>query len=1515
MNNKPFFSVVIPVYNQGELLREAIDSIINQTFTDWEILIVNDGSTDNTKAIMEEYAAREKRIRCFYKENGGTASALNMGIKNTLGEWICWLSSDDMYEPDKLEIHEKYIRKYPSIKFFYSHFYYYNDETKEKTEPGLWFSIPPREFQVSHFFLGNYVHGNSFAAHRSVFEKVGMFDATLRQGQDFDMWLRIAAKFESFYINKRTCITRFHAGQDTNAFPDGMYYDSARSCINFLNRAKLKEIFPLLNLKSEHNFLIMISKVVELSTNTDCFMYRLGFMPILIDRLNEWLSEELTIESQKNVRNTIKSFFESKKNKNLPKEIENSLQKLYTPGHFKFHKYDIYSNILKYIDKLLEEGDRETAAKLEHYLNILFTKRETTELDFVKKNKEYHPKIFGFPKNEEYKQLPYDCLVKWRVEPITFEGVFSHDINLKCPECGTVLRHKQSLLEKPEPELFKIACHNCHSGFTINESEIHKYITAIAVKEPDSKKNTKANAVAFIVRGIHGKSGGTKVFSKYIQWLDSLGIKVHTFSDGPKPEWFDIPGTFTRVKDYEDIVFPDVDFVMVYNLLDSFKIIDKIPLSKIIYTSQAYGGFLYGRDFNSLREDKALYHSVYSLPVKIFAISKHLKEFIDGNFNKEAFYIPNFVDHGVFNKSEREFRSDNTVLFVGDPFQPLKGLNYILAALKNIQASSKRIPGLKFVIATGIANAAMQEKINDIKKHFDFKISFLTGLSDRLMADLINSVSLYICSSWYEGFSLSVLEAMACGTPVIATRNRGAESFCENGKNAFLVDYGDVNLLSSLIIDILSGKYDLTSIRFNAYQTSREYSESNTKQKFGNVFSRLFEHELKFKDEKQELLPLSITPKEFAPLPDFNKFPRLAITYLVDNIGAVTGGNQTLLAQIKVLTKRGHKVTVLSHSERPSVFESQTGYVKVPLNVAMDNYIEQCDVLISTYFTNTKYLPAANAKVKIFYSQGDQYIFEDNNCNGKIADTSFLKTMEDESKQAYKYENIKIVANSGALAKQIEARYSRKIDGILNVGVDGKIFHPLQKSFEGSKLRILLVGPDNLGSYVEPLGFKGMEDAKKALLAFKNLVPDFTLVRISNSKPEIFKDFPCEFYFNPDDELKTFLFGTADVLIYPSHYESWGLPPLEAMAAGTAVICTSNPGSMEYCRNEENCLVVPIKSPDSIVKALLRIVQEKGLSARLSTGGIITAGKYTKDIEFFELEKMLYCFVNPECLNNDRNNSSDLINLIRKANEMLQDKLFDKALELLSGLDYCEYHSPDDIEVLSLGYYIKGYAHFILNDFESAKTNYETALKLNPASSMACLGLAEIFFNDKQLNEAKTMYEWSINNDATNCSAVEGLAKVNSVLGLAACDNSLIKEMVSNKSVQDLLNDAYCYFEENNLLGAADYLENCNEHVEDETMENSSSDVASFFNMKGFVYLGLNDSSKAKENFEKALNTNPKSSQACVGLGEIFLLNEQYDAARTMFEWGIKNNPENVVAVEALANLDAIHQPVQPESK
>jgi glycosyltransferase involved in cell wall biosynthesis len=93
---KPFFSIIIPVYNVAPYLRECLDSVLAQTFTDWECLCVNDGSTDESGAILDEYAQKDPRFRVFHKKNSGVSAARNLGLDNVRGEWVLFLDSDDL---------------------------------------------------------------------------------------------------------------------------------------------------------------------------------------------------------------------------------------------------------------------------------------------------------------------------------------------------------------------------------------------------------------------------------------------------------------------------------------------------------------------------------------------------------------------------------------------------------------------------------------------------------------------------------------------------------------------------------------------------------------------------------------------------------------------------------------------------------------------------------------------------------------------------------------------------------------------------------------------------------------------------------------------------------------------------------------------------------------------------------------------------------------------------------------------------------------------------------------------------------------------------------------------------------------------------------------------------------------------------------------------------------------------------------------------------------------------------
>lgn len=111
----PKFSIIVPVYNVAPYLRECLDSVLAQTFTDWECLCVNDGSTDESGAILNEYAAKDPRFRVFHQTNGGVSSARNLALDNVKGEWVGFLDGDDWILPDWFETIASLIAETPGV--------------------------------------------------------------------------------------------------------------------------------------------------------------------------------------------------------------------------------------------------------------------------------------------------------------------------------------------------------------------------------------------------------------------------------------------------------------------------------------------------------------------------------------------------------------------------------------------------------------------------------------------------------------------------------------------------------------------------------------------------------------------------------------------------------------------------------------------------------------------------------------------------------------------------------------------------------------------------------------------------------------------------------------------------------------------------------------------------------------------------------------------------------------------------------------------------------------------------------------------------------------------------------------------------------------------------------------------------------------------------------------------------------------------------------------------------------
>lgn len=289
----PRFSVLVPCYNQAHFLTAALDSLLAQTCPDWEALVVDDGSSDGTSEVAERYARRDPRFRPFRKPNGGVASALNRGLAEARGEWVCWLSADDLFLPGKLAAHLAAIEDDPGLRFMHTGFEVLFQETGRRAASGVDPAtfIPPLEEQVIRLLRINYLNGITIALHRSVFEQVGGFDEAFRYGQDHDMWLRASALVRSRYLAAATAVTRLHPGQGTALFTEAGIYDSARAAAAFLNGRPLAALFPALDLSRPDHGLRAVVEAIRVAVYQASFVTRCGLAPLLLDRIHEWIAQ------------------------------------------------------------------------------------------------------------------------------------------------------------------------------------------------------------------------------------------------------------------------------------------------------------------------------------------------------------------------------------------------------------------------------------------------------------------------------------------------------------------------------------------------------------------------------------------------------------------------------------------------------------------------------------------------------------------------------------------------------------------------------------------------------------------------------------------------------------------------------------------------------------------------------------------------------------------------------------------------------------------------------------------------------------------------------------------------------------------------------------------------------------------------------------------------------------------------------------------------------------------------
>lgn len=191
----PLVSIIMPTYNREKYLPFAIDSVITQTFNNFEMIIVDDGSSDNTKQLIEQYK-NDKRIRYFYQENQGQSVARNVGLKQANGKYICFLDSDDLFMPEKLAKQVAFLENNPEIAITHS-----DEELID--ENGHVFSTYNMErysgILYEKLLIDNCISITTAMVRRECFEELGMFDETVKVADDYELWLRFSTKYKFHY--------------------------------------------------------------------------------------------------------------------------------------------------------------------------------------------------------------------------------------------------------------------------------------------------------------------------------------------------------------------------------------------------------------------------------------------------------------------------------------------------------------------------------------------------------------------------------------------------------------------------------------------------------------------------------------------------------------------------------------------------------------------------------------------------------------------------------------------------------------------------------------------------------------------------------------------------------------------------------------------------------------------------------------------------------------------------------------------------------------------------------------------------------------------------------------------------------------------------------------------------------------------------------------------------------------------------------------------------------------------
>ncbi len=235
-SKEPYFSVIIPTYNRAAFIETAIKSVLAQSFSDLELIVVDDGSTDNTEELVRSLEKEDARLQYIKQENKGRSTARNVGIDAAFGEYVCFLDSDDFWKENHLsEIHQAAKLHSKPTFFFTGLCYQFKENMQEKRFPPV-----GKEYPID-YVITNQVSTITVAIHREILKKQ-RFNPSLFINEDLELWARIVAHYPMAYINQVSAVAVQHDTNTTQVTSNAI--EAQRKAMNMVfNNPTLKSAY------------------------------------------------------------------------------------------------------------------------------------------------------------------------------------------------------------------------------------------------------------------------------------------------------------------------------------------------------------------------------------------------------------------------------------------------------------------------------------------------------------------------------------------------------------------------------------------------------------------------------------------------------------------------------------------------------------------------------------------------------------------------------------------------------------------------------------------------------------------------------------------------------------------------------------------------------------------------------------------------------------------------------------------------------------------------------------------------------------------------------------------------------------------------------------------------------------------------------------------------------------------------------------------------------------------------